>query len=86
MNHLHTSDRKNVNVLGEDDLAKVVGGNGRYWRHYNGGGNKQGGGSHKQGGNKQGSGMQQRRFGGGGGDVTINIIDQRTIIINNFND
>lgn len=57
MKHLDTADRKNVNVLGEDDLALVVGG-------WGGRGHGQHGGS--GGMNRRGGGGMSRRGGGQG--------------------
>jgi hypothetical protein len=79
MNKLNTADRKNVNVLGEDDLVRVVGGKG-FWRQHNGGkGQKYGNSQHG------GNGMRRRNGGDGGGrggdvififNITINNVDR----------
>ncbi|MEY2937327.1 MAG: hypothetical protein RL033_8076 [Pseudomonadota bacterium] len=66
MTKLNTADRKNVNVLGEDDLARVVGGRGGHWPQHGGGG---GGG----GMNKYSGGGMGKRGGRRQGRITINI-------------
>lgn len=83
MNHLDTATRKNIDVLGDEDLTKVVGG----WR-----GSRHHGGMRRYGGGQKsgGGGMQKRNFGGGGGggggggNVTFNITNNVTIVIQNL--
>lgn len=90
MKHLDTTDRKNVNVLGEEQLAQVVGGHRRWGHGHHGGMNKHRGNGMNRGGGGggqgRGGGMSRRGGqGGGGGDINIFLAPGAVLVLGDGN-
>jgi hypothetical protein len=75
MNERTTAGSKNINVLGDEELTKVVGGWGGHWRRHGGGGGmrRHGGGGMRR---HDGDGAGRQR---GGGQVVIIFINKGVI-------